>query len=198
MRFILYSVALLFFSALPAVAANADITDLQVISLQDGITDVPHLAPDGRDGEILKTWRTNGDARGYDLFLVMLDKKVIGVATDNGFQDTVTDAPRTHLDAVKSVRFAWGKVAGEKHALLITATRTIESGYGPTDPATTVFDIYQIMPNGPLGTTGDYFARISEFSSKQKYCNSDIALSQNLGLPLPDPYEGRGLPDGCL
>jgi len=197
MRPILYLVVVFVCAALPAAAVPVKITDYQVIPLQEGVNEIPHLVPDGRNGKIIKTWRNNGNAYGYDLFLVTLEDKVVGVDTDNGFKDVIRDEPHTRQDAIKSVRFAWGKLGDEKLMLLITATRKIEPGYGLSDPGTVVFDVYRLVSNGPLGTTGDYFMRINEFSSEQKYCNSDMALNQNLGLPLPEPYEGRGQPDGC-
>ena len=183
----------------PAVAdSGTSISGFKLLTLQPGVNEIPHLVSDGRDGVIIKTWRTNGNAHGYNLFLVMVEGKVVGVSTDHGFDDVIKDDPHTIEDAIRSIRFARGNVGSQKAVLLITATRDIKPDASPADPATVVFDIYQLAANGNLGTTGDFFERISESHSDKKYCNSDLALSQKFGFPLPDPYEGQNQVDGCL
>jgi hypothetical protein len=192
--------AALLLAALPAAADNADITDIQIIPLQRGINEIPHMTPDGRDGKIVMLRREDGDALGYYMFMVLIDGKDIGVATDSGFEDITRDQPHNISDAVKSVRFAWGNVAGEKQMLLITAKRRLRPQDAPPDPAQAAIDIYQLVSNGPIGTTGDYFTRISETVTDEdhKYCNSDLVLNQKLGLPLPFPFQGPNQHDGCL
>ena len=199
MRYFLYLAVLLLMTCVPAAAdTGAAITDIKVVPLTQEITPIPSMTSDGRDGKIIKAWRENGNAQAYNLFLVTADGKVVGVATDRGFADNIRDEPHTGKDAVESIRFAWGRVGGEKAFLLITATRIIAPDYGPGDPSQVIFDIYQLTGNGDLGKTGDFFMRIHEFNADKKYCNSDLALTKNLGLPLPQPFEGPNQDDGCL
>ena len=197
MKSILCIAALLMSLALPAKADFSDITDIQVIPLKFGVNDISRLTLDGRDGQIIKAWRNDANGSGFAIYLVMVDGKSVGVGADK-FQDFVTDQPYTPEHTVKSVRFARGKVSGQPELLLITARRDFKPDATFADPAIVMFDIYHVMPNGAAGTTGDYFTPISEFPSKKKFCNSDLALAQDMGLPLPDPYEGLNKDDGCL
>ena len=186
------------------------LSGLTPISLKAGINSVPQFAADGRDATILLGWRDNGNAHGYDLFVVTLpsrlggkDAQVVGVDADGGFADSVSDRPHAGEDMVRAVRFARGQVDGKPATLLLTATRaTTESYY---DPVPVDFVAYRLQrAEGGPGTTLDYFAPIAKFRSRTPYCNAEIALATAFNLPLRAGYEGakgrdgKPVPDGCF
>lgn len=188
---------ILFLSLMPIIASAAEgkrgLTDLAVIPLQLGVNTVERFASDGRPAIIAMGWRDNGNAHGYNYFLVLMptavgkaDWNVVDIVPDNlHSSDFVRDAPHTDEDFVKSVRFARGKVNGVAATLLITATRQILPAKSIPDPAIVVFEVYRLEANYEIGTTRDIFKRVLKWESDKRYSNSDLALSKELRLPLP-------------
>ena len=186
------------------------LSGLTPIPLKAGINLVPQFTADGRDATILLGWRDNGNAHGYDLFVVTLpsrpggnDTQIVGVDADGGFADSVSDRPHAGEDMVRAVRFARGRVDGQPATLLLTATRAITGTY--YDPAPVDFVAYRLRrAEGGPGTTPDYFASIAKFRSPTPYCNAEIALATAFNLPLRAGYEGakgrdgKPVPDGCF
>jgi len=182
------------------------ISDISPIKLRSGPNTVPHFAPDGRDALIVLGWRDNGNAHGYDLYLVLMpasaakpEWNVVGVDPGgNGrFQDIVTDDPHLGEDAVRSIRFARAKVDGRPATVLFVATR--DTGTAPIpDPAPVTFEVYRLAHNdGEVGYTVDYFTKIQEIKSTGKYCNAEMALRQQFGIPLTASYNGPQTAEGC-
>ncbi len=169
---------------------------MQLITLQPGQNRISDALP-GRDGVITEAWRSGANGSGYYMFLVTINNKAVGVKAGSAFQDVIRDNPHDISDAIESVRFARGSLDGRNPLLLITATRNIDADEGLGDPATVYYDVYQLVSNGEAGTTGIYFAPVSEMASENKFCNSDLAMTKKFGFPLPDPYEGRNQDDGC-
>jgi hypothetical protein len=190
----LLTVLAAFLICIPAWA-DSTITHIELIPLKPGANSQENLLP-GRDGAIVQGWRPNGP-HGYNVYMTLLDGKVVGIKSHDHFLDTMRDYPHDGGDAISSVRFARAKMDGQSVTLIITATRNLEAGQKPIDAATVYYDIYQLVSNGEIGTTGDYFAPLSETPSEKKYCNSDLALTKKFGFPLPAPYEGRNQDDGC-
>src|ERR1700736_6877471 len=58
-----------------AFAAEPAITGLSPITLVAGPNQLPRFSQDGREALITLGWRDNGNAHGYDLYLVMLPTK---------------------------------------------------------------------------------------------------------------------------
>jgi hypothetical protein len=189
----------------PAIAAEPAITDLTEIRLDYGMNTVPRFAPDDRTAQILKAERPNGNAHGYNLYVVMLPTngyfQVVAVDQPNDSPfDVLRDEPHTGEDVVRSVRFAHGKVDGSPATLLITADRQItfgqETGYSAaTDVIVTV---YRLDSHDGVGRTPDMFLPIREIHTKDHYCHADAALRKQFGLPLPESYEGPATDDGCV
>ena len=64
-------------AVLGSQVANAEetssrLTALQPIALGFGVTHVLHFAADGRDALIAQSFRDNGNAHGYNIWLVMI------------------------------------------------------------------------------------------------------------------------------
>jgi hypothetical protein len=119
---------------LGAQAAETGITDLAPIDLRSGVNRIPALAPDGRDGLVVLGWRDNGNAHGYDIALVLLQKgarsgwNVVRVEPTPDDQtstgaDVITDSPHAGDDMAKAFRLSRGKMDGRPATLLLVATR---------------------------------------------------------------------------
>jgi hypothetical protein len=189
-----------------AAAAPSEITKLSVIPIQSGVNQIDDFAGDGRRAMIVEGWRDNGNAHGGDLFLVMLQSpsdhgnwNVVTVQRkpDELEREVVYDSPHTFEDAVSSVRFARGLVDGKPATLLIVATRDLAKAASLTDPAPVDIEFYRLVRNDLPGWPPDYFDLIETIRSAGPYCNSDLALTKEIGLPLPEPYAGPNQADGC-
>jgi hypothetical protein len=164
------------------------------------VNSVANFAVDGRDARIVRAWRDNGNAHGYDLFLVLMpttagsaDWNVVGFETGDEFSDQIRTQPHTGEDIVKAVRFVRGP---NGQPLVAVATRTISEGY--YDRAETTISIYELRRNeGSFGTTQDYFAVARRWNAQKRYCNAELALRDELKLPLPSDYAGPNKVDRC-
>lgn len=188
-----------------AVPLRERLASPQVVRLAPGANTVPGFAGDDRSALITLGWRDNGNAHGFDLYLVMLpsrpggtDWNVVGVETDKGLEATITDAPHTGEDVVRSVRFARALLDGRPATLLFTATRRFNPSAGIPGPSKTDVQVYALRANteGP-GSTREYFESVGRFTTTTAYCNAEMALFQELGVPLPRSYSGPGTKTGC-
>lgn len=193
---------------LPTGAAEPKLADLVPIKLTAGVNRIPKFAPDGRDGLIVLGWRDNGNAHGYDLYVVLLPTKpgasdwnVVGIFPKGyaaPIEDTIQDDPHLGEDVVRAVRFARGTLDGKPTTLLITATRELDVDVGIPGPSFTSFDVYRLTPSdGGIGSTADFFERVSHERSTTKFCNALMALFRAFGLALPASYAGPKTVDGC-
>ncbi|HTO83982.1 MAG TPA: hypothetical protein VMQ73_17215 [Methylomirabilota bacterium] len=173
------------------------------------MNEIDDFAGDGRPAIIVGGWRDNGNAHGGDLFLVMLQSpsgrgkwNVVTVQRkpDELEREVVYDSPHTVEDAVSSVRFAHGLVDGKPATLLIVATRDLGNATSSIDPVPVDIEFYRLVrrEDGLFGWPPDYFDLVETVRSATPYCNSDLALSKEIGLPLPEPYAGPNRDDGCL
>ncbi|MFI4997993.1 MAG: hypothetical protein ACHQAQ_19690 [Hyphomicrobiales bacterium] len=194
--------------AVPSVAAEPKLSDLVPVKLVAGPNKVAQFMPDGRDALITLGWRDNGNAHGYDLYLVMLPTKpkgndwnVVGIfpsGFESRLEDTIRDDPHMGEDVVRSVRFARGKLDGKPAALLVVATRETDIEVGIPGPSFTSFEVYRLThSDAGMGTTADYFERVLQSRSTTKFCNAEMALFKRFGLALPAGYAGPRTEDGC-
>ena len=174
--------------------------------LHDGVTMIPNFAGDGREGMIVLGWRDNGNAHGFDQFTVMLprgkdeDWNIVGLEREDpraAFENFIRDDPHTGEDNVTSVRFVRATYQGRSSVLLVTADRHWQDSI--PEPAATTIEIYALKHNdgADVGATVDYYTRIASETAGRRYCNSDMALHVELGLPLPVEYGGSTSADGC-
>ncbi len=187
-------------------APAPQITNLAVISIHPGMNTLPRFAPDGRDVAVLSAWRDNGNAHGYTKFVIMIPKAgedgraswgIVGIEDHKEFFDSTSDSPHTGEDYVRSVRFARGRVNGEAASLLITAELDTAKGFGR--PSQSKISVYRmIQADEGFGTTPFFFKLAREASSKKLYCNSELALTKELGVPLSRDYGGPNEIDGCV
>jgi len=182
-----------------AAIAAPDLGRLTPILLQPGVNRVPQFAADGREARIVLAWRDNANAHGYDLFLVLMPTKrggadwnVVGFETGNSFSDEIADAPHTGEDVATAVRF----VRAGANPLVVVARRRIVTSY--PDPAETTISIYSLRQSeGVPGTTQDYFSVAKQWRARNRYCNAELALRDELNLPLRKNYQGSLRVGGC-
>jgi hypothetical protein len=180
-----------------ALAASAAVLSPQSPSftplrLHAGTNPIPNIAGDGKAGSITLNWRENGNAWGYDIFTVAAGGSV---ATVEDEKDRFTDQPHTGEDVITSVRFARGSYQGKQTTYALVAERHIVTSV--PDPAKTTIKIYALVRNdGPLGTPYN-FEKINEYYTTRQYCNAEMALKTELGLPLPRSYQGLATIDSC-
>jgi hypothetical protein len=95
--------------------------------------------------------------------------------------------------------FTRGSLDGERATLLIAETRAVPDSGSLADRSAVTNEIYSLQrATEPVGETADVFKRVLVRLSAKQYCNSDMALSKEFGLPLPNDYRGPSTADGCL
>ena len=187
--------------------ARVTLSELVPIPLRSGVNQIERFAPDGRNALIILSWRENGNAHAYDLFLVLLpsrlgatDWNVVGVdftMPDRQFEDTIRDAPHTGDDMVRSVRFVRGRLNGKPATLLLAATREL-SDDGIPAPSLVNFDVFVLQQSqGDVGVTRDYFSQIARHRSTSMFCNAEVALSAQFALPIRRQRDWPNTPSGC-
>ena len=171
--------------------AGASTSALTPIELHPGINPIPNIAGDGKSGSISVDWRENGNAWGYNIFMVRAGGSIATVDDADRF----TDRPHTGEDVITSVRFARALYKGRTTTFALVAERTIAETVPA--PARTTIKIYALQRNDePLGTPY-HFLKLNEAVGKRDYCNADMALKTEIGFPLPHDYSGPRTPDGC-
>jgi hypothetical protein len=164
---------------------------MSALPLHSGVNQIPNIAGDGKGGSISVDWRENGNAWGYSIYMVRAGGSIATV----GDEDRLTARPDTGEDVITAVRFARGPYKGRTTTFALVADRNIVESV--PDPATTTIKIYALQRNDePLGTPYQ-FVKVNELHAKRHYCNADMALKTELGLPLPRDYSGPRTLDGC-
>jgi len=174
------------------------------ITLHTGVNRVPHFASDGREALVVVGWRGNGNAHGYSVFTVLMQNgeqphgwNIVAMDHKDRFDDTVSAAPHTGEDIISSVRFLRGYFKQHRQVLVVIATRNWKDSI--PESANTTIDVFALVRSqGDIGETADYFSRVLTTQSQPKYCNADMALKQEAGLPLPAEYAGSKTTTGCF
>lgn len=185
---------------MPAANAEPQFTELKPIPLAQGVNRISDFSRDGREALVVLGWRDNGNAHGFDVFMVMLPTSKGGsdwnIVLGPDGKEVIVDQPHLGEDMVRSVRFARGKLDGFNDTFLITATREVEEGYA--EPATTRIGFHKLSGGFiDIGTTFDYFETVYEFTTEKQYCNAEYALQSELGLPARQKFEGVDPATGC-
>lgn len=170
-----------------------------LIPIKPGVNRVPKFGPLGEDSVILSSWVDNGNAWGHRRYEVIIPSRdgqwdLVSFNNDK-VVDGIIEVPHTGEDALSVVRFVWGYENGRRAALAVDASRNPETG--APEPAETTITIYSMRLNDEPGTTRVYFKPIKDWTTKRLYCNAEMALHDELGLPLSADYEGARKPGGC-
>jgi hypothetical protein len=169
------------------------------ISVKPGLNCVPKFGPSGERACILSAWRDNGNAWGdreYEVFIPEPDGEWNIVDFNHPKSGThLIEVPHTGEDALSAVRFVWGSESGRRVALAVTAGRDPQEGV--PDAAETTITIYSMRRSDEVGTTRVYFKPVREWTAKRLYCNAEMALHDELRLPLGKNYQGSRKAGGC-
>jgi hypothetical protein len=170
-----------------------------LIPINPGVNRVPNFSPLGEDSVILSSWVDNGNAWGHRRYEVIIPSREgqwdLVSFNDDKVIDGIIEVPHTGEDALSVVRFLWGYENGRHVALVVNASRNPEIGL--PEPAETTMKIYSMRVNDEPGTTHVYFTTVKEWTAKRLYCNAEMALHDELGLPLSAGYEGAMKAGGC-
>jgi len=210
------SVIWMLFARVPLAMANNvrhELTGVVPLRLTHGINHISDFDGNGHDAEIIYAWRENMNAHGYGVYSVLMlrpDTKddwnlvtfeMHDMSRKDGTEvDSLYDVPFDGEEVVASVRFLKTVWNGKPATLAITARRDLSKAMSFIDRTPVAFSIYQLVANtaGTPGWPFYYFDRIDHFISSKYYCNSDLALTKELRLPLPDDYAGSNNDDGCI
>jgi hypothetical protein len=194
---------------LPAHAAEPALTDISVIPVRDGINTIKRFAADSRTAIIVRAWRDNGNAHGYDVYLVLLPTRADNgtnhwtgeVAFDNGkdaLEDIVSASPFDGERVLGTVLFARAKLDGVPATVMVRADLGETTSGALADHAPVEISVYRLEnPGIDVGTTPDVFHLISKIHPNGRFCNADMALATVLHIPLPATYAGGKAPSGC-
>jgi len=187
-----------------AQSAAPKLDHLTPLPLHDGMNSF-----NGPDGpfSVFQTWRENGNAWGYHLYLVTntVEGKtsVVGVETRPGSSDTslrdhLSDAPHTGEDVLATFQFAKETLDGKPSVLLFEAIR--DPGEHPVpSPAPTVVYVYNLThSDGTPGWTSSYFRFVKKIPVPGTFCSSDTGLKVVTGLPLSADAGPPPSADGCM
>jgi len=184
-----------------AAAAEPVITDIKPFELHPGINTVPGFGVNGETFTIVQAWRGNGNAHGYDVWLVLspeAEGQKFGV-TGQEIQgevlprDIIRDEPFDGERWEGSIRFARAKVDGVPRTILIDAQLGYDGGRPFADHETATIRIFQLSRSDDGGQP-DIFNQISERKTAKRYCNVEYAVRDVLHIPVDDSIRGK---DGC-
>lgn len=177
---------------------------LRPIDIELGINRIAHFAVDGRPARVILAWRGNGNAHSYGVYMVVMpggeqdtDWNIVGMQPadlNDAFLDTIDDDPHTGEDYVRSIRFAHGLLDGKPETLLLSARRDWQNSI--PESSIVVYDIYKLVhETEDFFGTKDQFQFVDSMRSTRKFCNSDVAMSQQFGFAVPGyltDYSSKG------
>lgn len=197
--------AALLAAVIAAAPSAASVTGIEPIHLHPGVNIVAGFTPNGRSATIVQGWRGNGNAHGYNVWLVLTPKAedqpygVVDLDADpNGdSQDLIRDDPFDGERTLGVILFARARVNGRPASILVDA-RLDESSSGVlADHATATITVFRLVQSADVLGTPDVFEPILVTKTTARYCNADAALHAVLAVPLPPGYAGANPVDGC-
>ena len=182
--------------------------DIQTISVHAGINVISSLAPNGRDGMIVKGWRDNGNAHGFNVYEVLIKSSSSNGSGANwevaplfdaaGSEHLVqTDTPHTGEDPVRSISFAKTRNA---ETLMVIAQREITKTMSPADASPTKIQVYHLVAKtkgADMGHPNYFFVLLNEWVSNRSYCSADVALFMEVGIHPFGDGQSSNPPTDC-
>lgn len=180
-------------------------TDVRPIPLKPGANTVPAFTADGRTATIFQAWRENGEAHGYNLYLVSLPDpagapvSLVGVEDPSRgpLHEVIRDEPFDGERVTAAVRFARARIGGRAQTVLITAALDPPKDGALADHARATVSVYRLARSDLPGWTPDYFTLAWRTRTRGRFCNAELALARTLRLPLDPDYAGLNRRDGC-
>ena len=192
---------------------NIDLVHARPLRLVHGVNRFSDFDGKGHPAQIISAWRENMNAHGYNIYSILMprpdrqtDWNLVTFEThDDDLKggselDALYEKPYNDEQVIASVRFVKAQWKGTPATLAITARRDLSHTESFIDAVPVEFEIFTLAVNkeGVPGWPFYYFDRVEHFISDNRYCNSDLALSKELRLPLPKDYAGPNKDDGCV
>lgn len=174
------------------------VTALVPLRLHPGINVVPRFLPHGGSATIIQAWRDNGNAHGYNAWMMLsgaVNGQPVGLVSFEG-ADTLRDDPFDGERTLGIVRFAQGRVDGQRASLVLDAHLDSTEGRPLADHESATLKIYRLTENDGIGPRLN-FELIATQHTRKRYCNAELALRDMLGVPLAKGYAGFNQTDGC-
>jgi len=192
-------------AAAAIATAPTVLSDIKPIPIHPGMNIVAGFAPSGGAAQIVRGWRGNGNAHGYNDYLVLTPKSegrplgVVSLVTGDSdqLQDFIRDDPFDGERKLGVLTFARARVNGRPASLLIIAhlDETPDRPLADHDKATV--RVFQLVRGDGVGETTDVFRPIAVIHTAKMYCNAELALRDSLGTALPEEFAGQNRIDGC-
>ena len=205
----LAKVALLALVAAASIAARRapSVTAIRPVELHGGNNTLPHFLPGGGTATIVQAWRGNGNAHGYQTWMVLSPSSEgqhpALVTRENPkshmLEDLIRDEPFDGEQVVEQILFARAKVDGRPASLLISSRldSTASMVFAARAPAS--IRIFRLVAtDGEPGDTRYEFKLLTTIHTSRQYCNAELAMSQALKLPLRADFSGANRVDGCF
>jgi hypothetical protein len=193
-----------------AVAAvpPLDIAHLRPIPVHEGVNAVAHLSADGRDGIIVSGFHNaspsaDGNSRDYLVLLsrdggqeVVSAEPTPSLVSDTPFGGELLSAAPHDGEAWKRViRFAHAEVNGAPSTLMILAERDMRKAQDPYAGEPVRITYFQLQRDKDFDD--DRFMPLGTRWSRRCYGDANLALKDELGLPLPPDYAGPKASEAC-
>ena len=202
--------AALFAGGIAPVFAAPQIAIVDTFALHYGLNEIAGFMPDGRAATIVMVHRENGNAHGYNVYLMYaFDAKgrravpgmpeVIDLQPATGAAvDVVHDEPFDGEAEIAALRFVRARIDGHPTTALVQARRQV-TATGPLTDATPVeLTVWRLdSTTDPIGTTASVFRIVSERVTSRRYCDATSALHAELAIPYPDGWDAPASVDGC-
>jgi hypothetical protein len=184
-------------------AAEPVITDIHPFVLHPGINKVPGFGVNGETFTIVQSWRGNGNAHGYNVWLVLspeAEGQTFGVTGEEVEgevlpRDTIRDDPFDGERSMGAIRFARAKIDGVPQTILIDAHLGFDAGRPFADHETATIRIYKLF-RSDIGQP-DMFSQVAVLKTTKRYCNILLAMRDMLHIPLGQ-FAGANETDGCF
>ena len=194
--------------ALAAAASRVGVSDLQAFQVRDGVNEIVHLSPDGRDGIIVSgahsgSLTADGASRDYVVLLnrregeeIVDAEPVPSLVSDVPFGgELLSAAPHTGEDWKRVVRFARGRVDGAPATLMVLAERDMRRARTAYTAVRVQITYFALRRDPEIDA--DRFVPIGGRWSQRCYVDANLALKDEIKLPLPPDYAGPTTANPC-
>ena len=182
------------------------LTDITPVGLRPGTNAVPGFLPGGGTATIVEAWRGNGNAHGHRTWMVLTGESEgnpVGLAPiENAdgatFSDTIADSPFDGERVLGAARFLRATLGGKPASLFVSADLDWTDGRPLADHERATVSVFRLEANEEGVGPPIAFIRVARLRSDKRYCNAELALRDELGVPLPADYAGPNRVDGCF
>lgn len=190
-----------------AAESQLNIKNTTEIIMADGVNQINNAIHKNEPIVIIKSWRANGNAHGYNCWFILgpgagEHKNALVTFSENdgsSLKDYFTDNPFDGERVLSAVRFIRASINHETGIFAVRSTLNEAASGIPADHATATVSLYKLSFIGDsVGDTPYEFVLTKKLTTRDKYCNAEIPISNLLHLNLPENYRGPNSVDGCF